>query len=215
MSESKKRILGWEDICEFASGKFDVWANNAGQLWAEKAWNKLVKNGLAAYENEIQRHIVIIRILTLAVLYNEFCDLVWNEYFDNSMVSSSDWLNNDEFFHPIRVWQLVGKDFYGDEKIHDIDTDDLLNEAILELIDKQRNIVYEASNKGFGNDLELFFSLLLTRYSREDGSEYNIDELSEKERKDLKLDRDYLDENEERGFYWVSIGMPRSARENV
>jgi len=89
----------------------------------------------------------------------------------------------------------------------------VLSQAIIELIYKQRPIVYNVLKKGFGFDL--FFSLLLTRYSKEDGSEYGIDTITEREREELKLDYDKLDQNEEKGSYWVSIGMPRSPKENI
>ncbi len=208
-----KKMLTWDEVSSFASGKFDVWANNAGTLWAEKAWNMIIKAGLADYEDEIERHIVVVRLLTLAVMYNEFCDLVWDEYFDYGIIGSYDWMTDENFFNPIRVRQLIGQDFYTDEVINEEDEDSVLSQAIIELIDKQRPIVYNVLKKGFGFDL--FFSLLLTRYSKEDGSEYGIDTITEREREELKLDYDKLDQNEEKGSYWVSIGMPRSPKENI
>lgn len=207
MPISKK--LQWDDISNFAEDKFNVWSNDAGQLWAKKAWNILEKEGLTEYKNEIERHIVIIRLLTLATMYNEFCYLVWDEYFDYPMVGTY-WLDDEVFFNPIRVWQLVGIHFYKEEKIEEIEVEDLLTEALLELIDNQRNLVYGALNKHLREDL--FWSLILTRYTKEDGTEYDIEKLTAEDEK--MIDYDQLDENEERGLYWITIGMPRNPLEN-
>ncbi|PKM80303.1 MAG: hypothetical protein CVU89_14525 [Firmicutes bacterium HGW-Firmicutes-14] len=76
-----KKTLLWNDISDFARGKFDVWTGEGQHVWAEQAWEGIIQAGLADYKDEIERHIVLIRLMALVTMYREFCDLVWQEAF--------------------------------------------------------------------------------------------------------------------------------------
>jgi hypothetical protein len=86
-----------------------------------------------------------------------------------------------------------------------MDKTTLLTEALNGLIDKYRKGVYEALVKGFGNDENLFSSMLL---SSKMTNAKDFDELT--------LGDDYQFSPEElRGLNWVCSGMPACPREHV
>jgi len=200
-------LVKWEGISEYASGLFNAGGDN-NIKWAGAAWKAISNKGLASYSNEKERHIVIIRLMTLATIYNEFHDLVFDDCFCRDDIY--DWIYDSEIlnFHRIRVWQLVGKDFYCDEDLKksvinqfdEYNEMDLLIEDVNELIDEQREKVYLALVKHYTDDIELFISLLSTTYSEFDKEFIDIENLSEAE---------------ESGLYWICQRMPRSPRENI
>ena len=212
MSQREAKVLTWNEVADFAYNKFSVWVGNDHHKWAEYAWNKLIDTGLASYVDEIDRHIVLIRLMTLGAMYKEFCYLVFDEYFSVEEVAQ-DWLDDEEFFCPIRIWQLVGPDFYRHDDIGEREYDDLLAEALYELINSQRIKVYRALYKGFGDDWEIFISMLASGYVNEEPQEDFTKETWEKFGE--RIDPESLDEDEERGFYWITLGMPSSPHENV
>lgn len=89
-------------------------------------------------------------------------------------------------------------------------------EALNELIDSYRDEVYIALKRGFGYELNLFMAMLITRYTRHDGTEYNIKEFTDTDWAIFGIsDDDFnLDRDEERGLC-CEMGMPRSPQENV
>ena len=220
--------LLWKNIESFAKNNFNIWSNDGQFIFAEQAWRAIVDAGLADYTDEIERHRVLIRLMTIATFYGEFCDLVFDEYFCRDEIL--DWLDDEEMFCSIRIWQIIGERFYKDEKIsgnrmiwHDGDDcskrtySDYLIEALNEIIDECRDEVFKAMKKGFGGEVELFIALYVTAYTREDGTEYNIHNFTEDDWANFGVEIDDLsfDSDQERGYYWVSIGMPRSPKENV
>ncbi|MBW9173378.1 hypothetical protein [Clostridium estertheticum] len=76
-------LVKWEEISEYVSGLFNVWDDNDIK-WGKAVWKAISNNGLASYSNEIERHTVVIRLMTLATIYNEFHDLVFDEYFSRN-----------------------------------------------------------------------------------------------------------------------------------
>ncbi len=71
--------LRWEDVKEAAKNIFNIWVDQRELIWAEKAWNMLIKQGMAEYEYEIERIKVCIRLIVLGVMYQDFCKISWQE----------------------------------------------------------------------------------------------------------------------------------------
>lgn len=216
MSSTKKQVITWADISSWAYNMFNVWVSDGQHRWAEYAWNFMVKAGLADYKNEIERHIVMLRLITLGIMYREFCEVAFDEHFDIDSLVYEDWLDNEDFCR-IRIWQLVGREFLANEPIED--EDDMMNYAIIRLTDELRDNVYRALRKGFGDDLRLFISMYLTCQCRDDGSEFDCSQMNEQEWADLDQDLNYdtftLWDSEGRALQWIHIGMPRSPLENI
>jgi hypothetical protein len=72
--------VAWTDIPkEVRDTLFRVWTDTRELLWAEKCWGYLDKRGLTAYSNEVAKVRVLIRLMSLAEIYREFCDRAWEE----------------------------------------------------------------------------------------------------------------------------------------
>jgi|GEM_PF-6909737 hypothetical protein len=56
--------------------------------------------------------------------------------------------------------------------------------------------------------------MLVTVYKAENGEEHDINKVTDAELNEF-IHYDELTFDEERGYYWISIGMPRSPKENV
>jgi len=84
--------------------------------------------------------------------------------------------------------------------------DDLV-ELVCDLTDGLRDNVYNALVREFGSDFELFRTMLMSYYDQD----FTEDELMNWQ----EMDVDNLDINEERAWYWICNGMPRSPGENV
>ena len=215
MSLTEKRVLAWPDITDWAYNMFNVWIGDGQHLWAEYAWNLIINAGLADYRNEIERHVVMLRLITLGIMYREFCEVAFDEYFDiDSLVY--DWLDNEDFCQ-IRIWQLVGREFLADETIEDVDS--ITNYAILCLTDDLRDDIYKVLRKGFGDDIRLFISMYLTSQYSDDGSEFDYSQMKEQEWAEIEQEWDFesltLWDSEGRALCWVLMGMPRSPLENI
>jgi len=66
----------WEDISEDAASLFRVWTEGRELHWAKKSWEALGKRGLTSYADEVERARVVVRLMTLAAIYRDFCELV-------------------------------------------------------------------------------------------------------------------------------------------
>lgn len=210
--QAMSNIIRWENISNFVESHIAVFTAPEVYLWAEKAWHCICDAGLATYSNEIEKQIVFIRALTIITIYGEFCDLVADESFERDTLAIE--TIHEEFVSEMRIWQLVGKDFYADSDISKEDHLELTGEALNELIDKYRDEVCTALVKGFGGQISLFISMLYTIYSHDDSSLYSK-ALYDSNWERFNVDPLNLEHNKERALYWINIGCCRSPKENV
>jgi hypothetical protein len=184
----------WEDVSATAESIFRVWASAAGKEldWANSAWIALGRAGLTSYKGAIEQTTVLVRLLSLGVIFREFCEIAHGEPSDPDI---TDWADSLEI-SPVRIGQALGPNYLEDSK-DPLDLDD----AILALIDEIRPEVFAALVKGFGNESSLF--LALWRASQGGA----IDEPEE--------DGDSVlnDVTPEKGkaFEWITEGMPSLA----
>ena len=64
-SSDDKESVNWEDIAYAGDDIFNVWFGNPELLWAKAAWQKLQEAGLTAFGTELERHVVLCRLLVL------------------------------------------------------------------------------------------------------------------------------------------------------
>lgn len=57
-----------------------VWREGHELYWYQKVWGILESKGLTAYSSQLEYAIVIIRAITLSMLYEEFCQLAFDEH---------------------------------------------------------------------------------------------------------------------------------------
>lgn len=199
MSEKDEKQLLWSDIKQYSGILFGVWAGIEQYLWAEEAWGAIVKAGLANYRNSEEKQIVLLRLMCLATMYHEFCELAFDLSFQRND-ETSEWLAHG-VINPLRLWEFPKPKWL--EQVIFNNPDDLEGLACL-LIDEHRDEIYKALVRGFD---DLFVSMLMTAYEDNESIRWADN--------DGEKFYDTLSDVEERAFYWISIGMPRNPGENV
>lgn len=137
----------------------------------------------------IERTIVLLRLITLGVIFGEFCELTRGEPFDADII---DWADSLEIC-PVRVGQVLGPKY-----LEDSDDPVKLERALLALIDQVRPVVSDTLVKGFGNESTLFLSLWR---ASEGGA---IDEPEE----DADSVLNEVAPEKMKAFEWINEGMP-------
>jgi len=69
----------WDDIDSQASDMFKVWLCGGELEWAEECWRFFQKAGLADCEPWIEHTRSLLRLVTLARIYQEFSGFKWDE----------------------------------------------------------------------------------------------------------------------------------------
>lgn len=181
----------WEDVSAPAERIFRVWASETGKEldWANSAWIALGRAGLTSFQGGIERTIVLLRLITLGVIFREFCELTRGEPSDADI---TDWADTLEIC-PVRVGQVLGPKYQEDS-----DEPVGLESALLALIDKVRTEVSDNLVKGFGNESTLFLSL----WRASEGG--TIDEPEE----DADSVLNEVTAERMKAFEWITEGMP-------
>jgi hypothetical protein len=112
----------------------------------------MTAQGLAQYQNEMERVAVKLRFLALAGFYRDFCYVAWGE---NSYPMYRLWADEMEISE-VRVGQLVRRDF---EASSETDNSELFGSALRELIRSARAEVLQALLRAHGGESGLLVSL--------------------------------------------------------
>ncbi|WP_034229981.1 hypothetical protein, partial [Actinotalea ferrariae] len=67
------------DLEELVPGLFSIWAGGSEDRWAAYAWAALQRAGLTHFDDEVERTLVICRLLVLAALNREFASRAHEE----------------------------------------------------------------------------------------------------------------------------------------
>jgi hypothetical protein len=181
----------WEDVSAAAERIFRVWASETGKEldWANSAWIALGRAGLTSFQGGIEKTIVLLRLITLGVIFREFCELTRGEPFDADI---TDWADSLEIC-PVRVGQVLGP-----KHLEDSDDPVGLESALFALSDQVRIEVSDTLVKGFGNESTLF----LTLWRASEGG--TIDEPEE----DADSVLNEVTPERMKAFEWITEGMP-------
>jgi hypothetical protein len=144
--------LNWTDLSPAAHEVFHIWTDrHAEELrGASSAWTALQKAGLTSYSGEVEKALVLIRLMTLAAMYHEFGDRAWQEYFTPDYVDWAEQLEIDE----IQVDELLGPDELRDSVDHS-----LFGERLRFLVNLSRREIYKALVAYFGDGSGIFTAL--------------------------------------------------------
>jgi hypothetical protein len=149
---SERSVVWWEDISSDAEPMFRVWTEGRELQWAKECWEALAKRGLTSYSDELERTVVLVRLLTLAGIYLDFCELAFDEIHDAGYTM---WAHNLGLT-TLRIVQCVDPQLSENELADD---DELLEDAINNLMGKARSDIREVLRSRFGDDALLFVSL--------------------------------------------------------
>jgi hypothetical protein len=135
--------------------RYVVWTDARELEWAKESWEALGKRGLTSYSDQVERTLVFVRLMALASIYLDFCELAFDEIHDAAYTV---WAS-DLCLSTFRVSQCVGSQF---SKLEDADDNRLLEDALRELMDKARSDIHQILRSKFGDDSLLFVSLCNT-----------------------------------------------------
>ena len=122
--QSKK--ISWNDISQFQSSLFNVFLKYEKDIWPQKAWSAMAKAGLNEYVTFMDKQRVLLRFMTIATLYNEFCDLAFNINFDR-IGQTFEWIQQG-VINRLQLWEFI--QFNYDYDINDYDD---LNMCLIEI----------------------------------------------------------------------------------
>lgn len=165
------KAIDWEEI-ELIIRWFYVWQDQPEKSWFQKAWRSIQQAGLSTYATDIDRHWVIIRGVALGVMYRDYCELEWDEYFDPSGCVSE--LFEGASLCHLRIGAMAADWIAPDEA----DAHSLFTDAILGLVSEVRLRVYDALLIGFGDSVMLYAGLWGSR--SEDIDQDNLEPITER-----------------------------------
>jgi len=153
--------LTWTDLSPAAHQIFHIWTDRHLEelRWASSAWTALQRAGLTSYSSEVEKTLVLIRLMTLAAMYHEFAERAWQEYFTPEYVDWAEQLEIDE----IHVDELLGPDELRDSVDHS-----LLEDRLQFLVNLSRHEIYKALVAYFGDDSGIFTALWKIQEPEED-----------------------------------------------
>jgi len=150
------QTIEWDEAADIFE-RFCVFVGQPEMRWFKKAWLGFIDAGKANYSNDIEKHWALARIVTLGVMFNEFCEKAWEEVCDaESLISELQW--DEDRFNLVRLGSMVESGYLSD----DSDQSSSFLEAVDNLVYRCRIDVYETLVKVFGDPSTLFVSLWLS-----------------------------------------------------
>lgn len=166
--------ITWEEIAEAASKMFHVWCSGSEMKWGEECWQHLGEAGLTGNTTSLEATETLLRLVTLARVYGEFCGLAWEENPEKPF----DYLAEDLEIDPLALGILAAiaspGAFYGAG-----DEFELRETAFSAATEAQRREIFDCLAKAYGSAVHLYSRMSQTKHSDQvesDGSEFAITE---------------------------------------
>jgi hypothetical protein len=196
-------VVTWDKVRFIADEAFCIWVGQPELRWAEQAWLHLTKLGLTLDGTALVRLTVYVRFLVLASVYRDWCAIVWDEVHDDSPEL---WISESDVDR-LHIGQLLGPDVELDE-FHEGIAD-----ALLTLMDREREAVVTALLAGFGSTEDLFIALW--RSNKDPDDEQSVED--DDDRLPPETDADILNETTRphRRRWRAMSGSPRAANRSV
>lgn len=146
------QMFKWNKLKNSADTMFSIFISGEETKFAHKAWDIIVKSGLANFTNELEEGIVKLRFIALADIYLDYCKVAHEEDNESDYYGWEDNLN---------IGKLVLEEIYQTiltpEERENIDPD--IPNMMQQLSYHYRNDVYDCLVKGYGSDDILFLNL--------------------------------------------------------
>ncbi len=167
MSES----IDWDDISGTASKMFDVWVSGGELEWARECWNHFDAAGLVSQETSFENTRSLLRLVTLAKIYQEFSGAAWEEYPETPL----DYLAEDLELDPVAIGILAAR-AEPDDSCWEGDDYELRDYALTVVTNSMRKEIYACLRKAYGGDVGLYSRMFQTHkaeenFDEEDGAE--------------------------------------------
>ena len=154
MDESQQ---SWQKVEPTAREIFQVWMGGGDLEWAREAWDYLFKANLVGVNSPLGKMASSLRILTLGLVYHEFCRITWDEDPDKSLDHMIEQLDLD----PLALGVFAGTP---DDEIFEFveDEDELLEATIENATHILRKGIHQCLVAAYGGDSELHSRLVST-----------------------------------------------------
>ena len=155
--ETHSERLDWDDVSDIFE-PFCVSSSRAEMRWFEKAWKGFIETHNTSYSNEAERHLVLVKAVTVGMMFNRFAEIAWEEI-THAEATLYDLKDRQETFDMIRIGNMASRDSlpgWAEE-------DELFVHAMRNLVRQHTPEVYQILLKTFGNPPELFASLWLSK----------------------------------------------------
>lgn len=183
----------WEEIENNAKQIFNIWIDQPELNWAKMAWEIIIKEKLADYNNTLEYYSVVFRLFSLGQIYSEFCCVAWEECFEPTI---NDWADPFEF-DPFILGQ-----YYASLPQWEFDDYAEMEEVYKAILAHEREAVIGKLIKGFGGTHGFYKSMLNSRISNE--KRCDVDEDDGDEDEDFEYDS-------QAAYEWVDQGCPSTS----
>lgn len=143
-----------------------VWCEGYELYWYQKVWGILEIKGLTAYSSQFEYAVVIIRAITLSMLYEEFCQLAFDEHCEYDGYCDDVY----DMIPDIVIGQLYAR-------LVEADYTEDLNYALCMIAEKERKSVF-AAIRSILTETDIFIGMYCTNYTPykdiEEEEEYEI-----------------------------------------
>ncbi|RZT87156.1 hypothetical protein EV383_4064 [Pseudonocardia sediminis] len=155
------------DLVEVVRSVFDVRRDGSEVEWAAWAWRVLGGSRLTAAGTEIERGVVVLRLLALNAFYREFCALAFDEGESGEWAVDPDRAVGDyPRLHPVLVGVLAERRSVVLDEELGLDFDHAVTAAAVDgLVRTEYRTVVGALRADSGGPAGLFASLVATRES--------------------------------------------------
>ena len=159
-------VVRWDKLEDTASEMFNVWVDGVELDWAKECWGHFIAGDLAGDATILERTATLLRLVTLARIYEEFCSRAWDENPDTPIVNMAEGLEIDPVALGILASRVSGDTFddvFGDYELHEV--------ALIAVTDAQRNEIFDCLCTAYGDSVRLYSRMYHTRYPVNDETE--------------------------------------------
>jgi hypothetical protein len=149
--------LTWEDVETSANRMFNVWVYGDELKWAKECWGHFEKHGLAGQEGSLENTAAFLRLVSLALIYQEFCGYAWEENPETPITDLAEDIPDNDLALGILAGAADQSAF-----ADCCDMDELREAALIAICDSQRKEIFDCLCKGFGGYVQLYSSMSKT-----------------------------------------------------
>ncbi len=170
--------MEWDDIKGGAAKMFNIWVGGSELEWAEECWGHFAKGGLLNNEGAVETTVSLLRLVTLALIYQQFCGYAWNENPENE---ASDYASEIEYDDIVLGYlATIADKYFADGCGEDYE---VRNEALNAATRAQREEIFQCLSKAYGGYIQLYARMCKTHPSYAEDDEFepneeNVDALS-------------------------------------
>lgn len=166
--KNSENIIPWDEVSSAAASMFRVWRDGGELEWAEECWGHFQKVGLADEDTVLSRTSSLIRLVTLARIYEEFAGFAWEESSETPVDFLAEHLKIDRVALGIIGARAEPKEF--DDNFDD-DEYQLYETALRAASNAQRKDIHLCLCAAYGGEIMLYSRMSRTHPSAfEDGN---------------------------------------------